>query len=180
MTTSRNDLDPSLKPHEAIDLTDQNMIFLLLEELGVAHMQHAWVSEHEPKNPDLTALAAQAWEFFIDSCGILMGRAGADRVKPNDWAGARLADHLRSAIGAEVTHFAQTPAEEASDEAVIASALTAYLKSLDKLTALQQAEAAAGREFGPKHYIDMMAVWSGVFAGTKSDLSELDARLLPL
>lgn len=180
MTSSRTDLDPSLRPHEAIDLTEQNAVFLLLEELGVAHMQHAWVAEHEPTNEDLAALAAQAREFFADSCAILMGQAAQDRVKPNDWAGARLADHLRSALSAEVTHFAETPAEEASDDAVVAASLAAYLTSLDKLSALQASEAAAGREFGPKHYIDMMAVWSGIFSGKKPDLSELDPRLLPL
>ena len=82
------------RPHDPIDVTDQNTIFLVLEELGIAHMQHAWLSAHSPEHEDAEQVANQAKEFFLDSCAILGGHVGPDRVKPNDWAGAALANFL--------------------------------------------------------------------------------------
>lgn len=169
---------PEFKPHDPIDVTDQNTIFLVLEELGIAHMQHVWLSTHSPDHEDAEQVAGQAREFFIDLCAILGGHVGADRVKPNDWAGAALARHLRGAVPALIEKFAEKPVDEANDEETIASVLAAYLKSLDKLSEKQAQEAAAGREFGPKHYIDLMAAWSGLFCGLKDKLS-LDDAFLP-
>lgn len=166
------------KPHDPIDVTDQNTVFLVLEELGIAHMQHAWLSTHSPDHEDAEQVAGQAREFFLDCCAILGGHVGVERVKPNDWAGAKLAAHLRASIPELIAKFAEKPAAEAGDEETIACALAAYMKSLDKLSAKQAEEAAAGREFGPKHYIDLMAEWSGLFCGLKDKLS-LDDAFLP-
>ncbi len=163
------------RPHDPIDVTDQNTIFLVLEELGIAHMQHAWLSAHSPEHEDAEQVANQAKEFFLDSCAILGGHVGPDRVKPNDWAGAALASHLRAAVPELIEKYAEKPAAAADDEEAIASVLAAYLKSLDKLSAKQSEEAAAGREFGPKHYIDVMAAWSGLFCGLKDKLTLDDA-----
>ena len=35
--------DAEFAPHAAIDLRDQNSMFLALEELGIACMQDAWI-----------------------------------------------------------------------------------------------------------------------------------------
>lgn len=171
MDNQQSGLDPEFKPHDAVDLTDQSTMFLVLEELGIAHMQDAWLQANDPANADAAQVAEQAREFFADLCGILCGRAGPERVVANGWAGAKLAAHLRASAPA-------VTGAEASDEEAVANALRAYLASLDKLTAREAAEKAAGRELSPKDYIDLMAAWSGLFCGLKSEL-QLDAAYLP-
>ncbi len=163
--------ESEFKPHEAVDLTDQSTMFLVLEELGIAHMQDVWIKANDPANADAAQVAEQAQEFFADLCGILSGHAGPERVVPNGWAGAKLAAHLRQSAPQEA-------GAALSDEETVAQALRAYLASLDKLTAREASEKAAGRELSPKDYIDLMAAWSGLFCGLKSEL-KLDAAYLP-
>lgn len=40
--------DAEFAPHAAIDLRDQNSMFLALEELGIACMQDAWIRSNDP------------------------------------------------------------------------------------------------------------------------------------
>ena len=90
------------KPHDAVDLTNQDTVFLVLEELGIAHMQHVWLKTNAPDHEDAKAVEAQAEEFFEDLCAILAGRADPSRVVANGWAGAALAAHLRRALKTEI------------------------------------------------------------------------------
>ena len=44
-------------PHPAIDLMNQDNVFLALEELGIAHMQHCWILANAPEHEDAAAVA---------------------------------------------------------------------------------------------------------------------------
>ncbi len=165
------------RPHDPIDLQDQNTIFLALEELGVAHMQHHWVSVHCPENGDLPLLKEQAAEFFEDLAGIFMGRAGEDRVKKTGWAGEKLAAHLLGALPAGML-ARYGAAQGAGTEDVVRAALRAYGASLDKISDKLDREREAGAKLNPKVYIDLMAMWSGVFSGLKGAFS-LPEDLMP-
>ena len=87
-----------IRPYGVVDLTDQSTMLLVLEELGIAHLQDEWLRTHTPEAPDAAQAAEQHEEFFEDLCAILEGQAGPDRVEPNGWAGAKLASHLRAAM----------------------------------------------------------------------------------
>lgn len=152
--------DPNLAPPTIIDLENQDNVFLVLEELGIAHMQSMWIRRHAPEHEDAQAVHEQAAEFLEDLIGIFLGQAGADRVKPNTWAGARLASHLAMALGLNA----------ANDEAAIREALDRYLDDLNLLTAYEASEKAAGRTLPAKDYIDFMAGWSALFSGKANRL----------
>lgn len=167
-------------PHPAIDLTSQDAVFLALEELGIAHMQHAWMAKNAPEHEDAEAVAEQAGEFFEDLSGLFSGEAGPDRVIPNGWAGMRMGEHLRRSIPSLLKQAAADagetkPVEQLSDAAVIRLALGLYLASLEKVSALDAAFSAKGQKLPPKLYIDFMAAWSGLFCG-KNDVLQLDER----
>ena len=139
--------DAEFAPHAAIDLRDQNSMFLALEELGIACMQDAWIRSNDPGHKDAAA----------------------------GWAGAELAKHLRASLRQELA--AETAAQgleggtdAMSDEVVIRLALSCYLKDLELLTARDAHEKMLGRKIEPKEYIDFMIGWSGVFSGAKPSL----------
>ena len=48
--------DAEFAPHAAIDLRDQNSMFLALEELGIACMQDAWIRSNDPGHKDAAAV----------------------------------------------------------------------------------------------------------------------------
>ena len=52
--------DAEFAPHAAIDLRDQNSMFLALEELGIACMQDAWIRSNDPGHKDAAAVHEQA------------------------------------------------------------------------------------------------------------------------
>lgn len=164
-----------VKPHGPIDLTDQSSMFLVLEELGITHMQREWLAANAPESPDLKAAEEQHAEFFTDLCGILEGRAGEERVVANGWAGAKAAAHLRAACPdvierALALEAAAKPAAEASDAEVFRAVLTAFERSLSRLTARQLAMKADGRDMSPSEYIQLMIGWSGVLSGASPAL----------
>ena len=168
------------KPHDAVDLTNQDTVFLVLEELGIAHMQHVWLKTNAPDHEDAKAVEAQAEEFFEDPCAILAGRADPSRVVANGWAGAALAAHLRRALKTEIEAklalWANGRTVDAiDDDTTIVLALRCYLECIEKLTALDAAEKAAGRKLPAEDYIRVMAGWSGVFSGKNEALEIPDA-----
>ena len=154
--------DAEFAPHAAIDLRDQNSMFLALEELGIACMQDAWIRSNDPGHKDAAAVHEQAEEFLADILMLLS-------------TGAELAKHLRASLRQELA--AETAAQgleggtdAMSDEAVIRLALSCYLKDLELLTARDAHEKMLGRKIEPKEYIDFMIGWSGVFSGAKPSL----------
>lgn len=169
-----------VRPYGVVDLTDQSTMLLVLEELGIAHMQDEWLRTHTPDAPDASAAAEQHKEFFEDLCGILLGKAGPDRVESNGWAGQKLAAHLRAAMPDVLARVlvenesAKTP-EEACDRDVVAAALKAFEASLSKLSEHQEALRKSGEKADPAEYIQLMIGWSGVFSGKaeKLNLSDL-------
>ena len=52
--------DAEFAPHAAIDLRDQNSMFLALEELGIACMQDAWIRSGQWDAVRKSAAAAAA------------------------------------------------------------------------------------------------------------------------
>lgn len=169
--------DAEFAPHAAIDLRDQNSMFLALEELGIACMQDAWIRSNQPDHKDAAAVREQAEEFMNDLQMLLSTGGDASRIIQNGWAGSELAGHLRASLrqelAAEMT--AQGLAGDAgglSDEAVIRLALSCYLKDLEILTARDAHEKMLGRKIEPQEYVDFMIGWSGVFCGAK-DVLEL-------
>ena len=154
--------DAEFAPHAAIDLRDQNSMFLALEELGIACMQDAWIRSNDPGHKDAAAVHEQAEEFLADILMLLSTGGDESRIVQNGWAGAELAKHLRASLRQELA--AETAAQgleggtdAMSDEVVIRLALSCYLKML-------------GRKIEPKEYIDFMIGWSGVFSGAKPSL----------
>lgn len=154
--------------HEILDLQNQSSVFIALEELGIAHMQHVWLSKHHPTHEDGPAIAQQAQEFFEDFVAILLGKTDATRVKPNSWAGDPVADHLAVALGLEV----------ADNESVVREALTHYLNDLTLLTERDAELQAKGEKLPPKEYIDFMAGWSALFSGAQQQLVLPEAFIL--
>ena len=167
--------DAEFVPHAAIDLRDQNSMFLALEELGIAHMQDAWIRNNEPDHKDAAAVHEQAEEFLNDIAMLLSTGGDESRIVQNGWAGVELAKHLRASIKQELAAEAaaqgiEAGADEQSDEAVIRLALSCYLKDLEILTARDAHEKMMGRKVEPKEYIDFMIGWSGIFSGVKPSL----------
>lgn len=167
--------DAEFAPHAAIDLRDQNSMFLALEELGIACMQDAWIRSNDPGHKDAAAVHEQAEEFLVDILMLLSTGGDESRIVQNGWAGAELAKHLRASLRQELA--AETAAQgleggtdAMSDEAVIRLALSCYLKDLELLTARDAHEKMLGRKIEPKEYIDFMIGWSGVFSGAKPSL----------
>ena len=60
-----------VRPYGVVDLTDQSTMLLVLEELGIAHLQDEWLRTHTPEAPDAAQAAEQHKEFFEDLCAIL-------------------------------------------------------------------------------------------------------------
>lgn len=158
---SQDELAPALQP----DFTNHDNVFLVLEELGIAYMQNAWIERNSPDHADAPAVKAQADEFRADVQDLFTGRADKSRYIDNGWVGARLAAHLRKV-------FAQDEVmASADDDAVIGRAIGLFLADLDVLMAHEQHEAMLGRKLEPKEYIDLMVAWSGVFSGQHDTLS---------
>lgn len=134
-------------------------MFLVLEELGIAHMQDVWIRENAPEHEDAGAIRAQAEEFLADLKTLLSGKGDVSRIVANGWAGEALEAHLRSALGSIV-----------ANGDVIGEALACYLRGLEKLTEADVKARAAGEKLDPRLYIAFMAGWSGVFCGAKTAL----------
>ena len=151
---------PALQP----DFTNQDHVFIVLEELGIAYMS--------PDHADAEAVKAQSEEFREDVVSLLTGKADKSRFVDNGWVGAKLAAHLRKVFGEEVG------TAETSDEEVIRRAVAMFLADLDVLMAHEEHEAMFGRKLEPKEYIDLMVAWSGVFSGVRDTLSLPTAFLI--
>lgn len=167
-------------PHPAIDLMNQDNVFLALEELGIAHMQHCWILANAPEHEDAAAVAEQASEFLEDLTSLFVGEAGPDRVVTNGWAGLKMGGHLRrtmpTVLAARLPEaFAGQALESVPDAVIIRTALEAYLSSLEKVSTEDAAHAARGAKLPAKDYVDFMVAWSGVFSG-KADALKLDPR----
>ena len=78
---------PALQP----DFTNQDHVFIVLEELGIAYMQNAWIERNSPDHADAKAVKAQSEEFREDVVSLLTGKADKSRFVDNGWAGAKLA-----------------------------------------------------------------------------------------
>lgn len=180
---SNQEKSPEFAPHDAIDLRDQNNVFLALEELGIAHMQHVWVRENDPRHKDAAVVAEQAEEFLADMTGLLLKGDDPARVVQNGWAGAAVAAHLRKAIASELRRkLEKTGREDAvetlSDEDTVRFSLLCYLDDVECLTARDTMEKMMGRKVPPQEYIDFMIGWSGVFCGRKDTLELPTAFML--
>ena len=57
---TQSERDPQYAPHVAIDLRDQNSVFLALEELGIAQIQDAWIQKNQPDHEDAKLVHEQA------------------------------------------------------------------------------------------------------------------------
>lgn len=161
-----------IRPYGVVDLTDQSTMLLVLEELGIAHLQDEW---HRA--------AEQHEEFFEDLCAILEGQAGPDRVEPNGWAGAKLASHLRAAMPevlarALIEGGGSSDPSVRSDHDVVAAALRAFEASLSRLSAHQEKIKTEGAQADPAEYIQLMIGWSGVFSG-KAEALKLSDLYMP-
>ena len=168
-----------IRPYGVVDLTDQSTMLLVLEELGIAHLQDEWLRTHTPEAPD----AAQAAEQHEEFCAILEGQAGPDRVEPNGWAGAKLASHLRAAMPevlarALIEGGGSSDPSVRSDHDVVAAALRAFEASLSRLSAHQEKIKTDGAQADPAEYIQLMIGWSGVFSG-KADALKLSDLYMP-
>ena len=152
---------PALQP----DFTNQDHVFIVLEELGIAYMQNAWVERNSPDHADAKAVKAQSEEFREDVVSLLTGKAEKSRYVDNGWVGAKLSQHLKKVFGDEVG------SADASDEEVIRRAVAMFQADLDVLMAHEEHEAMLGRKLEPKEYIDLMVAWSGVFSGVRESLS---------
>ena len=78
--------DAEFAPHAAIDLRDQNSMFLALEELGIACMQDAWIRSNDPGHKDAAAVHEQAEEFLADILMLLSTGGDESRIVQNGWA----------------------------------------------------------------------------------------------
>ena len=72
--------DAEFAPHAAIDLRDQNSMFLALEELGIACMQDAWIRSNDPGHKDAAAVHEQAEEFLADILMLLSTGGDESRI----------------------------------------------------------------------------------------------------
>lgn len=168
-----------VRPYGVVDLTDQSTMLLVLEELGIAHLQDEWLRTHTPEAPDAAQAAEQHKEFFEDLCAILEGKAGPDRVEPNGWAGVRFAEHLRAAMPEVLARALAEAGKEsdpsrASDHDVVAAALQAFEASLSRLSLHQEKIKTEGAQADPAEYIQLMIGWSGVFSGKAESLKLSD------
>ena len=172
-----------IRPYGVVDLTDQSTMLLVLEELGIAHLQDEWLRTHTPEAPDAAQAAEQHEEFFEDLCAILEGQAGPDRVEPNGWAGAKLASHLRAAMPevlarALIEGGGSSDPSVRSDHDVVAAPLRAFEASLSRLSAHQEKIKTEGAQADPAEYIQLMIGWSGVFSG-KAEALKLSDLYMP-
>jgi hypothetical protein len=166
--------DQQFAPHDPVDFRNQNTMFLVLEEFGIACMQDDWIRKNDPQNKDAEAVHRQAEEFFEDLHSLLLD-GDIRRVIANGWTGAAIAAHLKKALAPELeaslrTEGSQQSAAELSDSDVIGRALTLYKDELKLFAALDAHEKAEGRKVPPKVYIDFMVAWSGVFSGKNASL----------
>lgn len=172
--------DPQFAPHDPIDLRNQNTMFLVLEEFGIACMQDDWIRRNDPQNKDAEAVHRQAEEFFKDLHSLLLS-GDPERVIGNGWTGAAVAAHLKKALAPELEQALRSEgspqsAAALSDSEAIRRALSLYKADLGRFAALDAHEKAAGRKIPPKVYIDFMVAWSGVFSG-RSDALALPEQL---
>lgn len=160
--------DQGFKPLDAIDLKDQSTAFLALEELGIAYIQNTWIQANQPDHKDAQALKEQAGEFLADIIDLFSGHVPDGRLAGNQWAGAAMAAHLKSALTGRLD-----PAGD--DRETIARAMDLYLADLDVLCREDQRLARAGEKMTPHEYIQLMTAWSGVFSGQAAALTYTDA-----
>lgn len=168
---TQSERDPQYAPHVAIDLRDQNSMFLALEELGIAQMQDAWIQKNQPEHEDAPAVHEQAVEFMDDMVHILGGHADESRIVANGWAGEKLSAHVKLSLAGEIKRLHRDIDIDALDmEGVIRAGLECYVNDLKLLTERDQLEKMMGREVPAQEYIDFMIGWSAIFAGTSTDL----------
>jgi hypothetical protein len=166
--------DQQFAPHDPVDFRNQNTMFLVLEEFGIACMQDDWIRKNDPQNKDAEAGHRQAKEFFDDLHSLLLD-GDIRRVIANGWTGVAIAAHLKKALAPELeealhSEGSQQSVAELSDSDVIARALSLYRDDLRRFATLDAHEKAAGRKVPPKVYIDFMVAWSGVFSGKNASL----------
>ncbi len=152
------------KPMPALDFTDQSVMLMALEELGIATMQNVWMQTHNPEHEDAAAIAEQAGTFLLDLTTLLSQSADGVRAIDNGWTGPKLVAHVKAALATEGLSQAE------DDETTIAQALALYIDDLKVLVAFDQHEKTMSRETDPKLYIDLMRAWSGIFSGHESSL----------
>ena len=168
---TQSERDSQYTPHVAIDLRDQNSMFLALEELGIAQMQDAWIQKNQPDHEDAQVVHEQAVEFMDDMVHLLAGHADESRVVASDWAGEKLATHVKTSLGDEIKRVHRGIDLDALDmEGLIRAGLECYVSDLKLLTERDQLEKMMGREVPAQEYIDFMVGWSAIFAGTKTEL----------
>lgn len=155
--TANEEFAPAL----CVDFKNQDHVFLILEELGVAHMQFVWVRDHDPDHADAAEVQAQAREFFDDIVSLLSGEGDASRYVDNGWVGRALAAHLASGLDLDT---------ESSPREVVGRAVSMYLTDLETLMQHEAHEKMLGRQLAPKEYVDLMIAWSGLFCGKKETL----------
>ncbi|MDO5531736.1 hypothetical protein [Sutterella sp.] len=161
---------PEVAPSGPVDLTDQSTVFLVLEELGIAHMQNDWLAANAPGSDDAAAAAEQEKEFFEDLCDMLLGKSAPERVVQNDWAGERLVAHLCKGIPQVLQRDAIDP-ETADPRQIVVCVLREYEKTLTQLTTALEKRKAAGEEPSAAEYINFMVAWSGFLSGKAPTLS---------
>lgn len=155
--TAQEEFAPAL----CVDFTNQDHVFLILEELGVAHMQNVWMASNDPEHADAAEVAAQAQEFSQDIVSLLAGEGEAGRFVDNGWVGERLAAHLRAGL-----KLGDAP----TTREVMNAAVSAYLQDLEVLMAHEAHEKALGKRLAPKEYVDLMIAWSGLVCGKNETL----------
>ena len=153
-------------PHPAVDLTDQNMMFLVLEELGIASIQNFWLQAHEPEHEDAARIQEQALEFLDDLTEMLANPGDGERVVDNGWTGDKLCDFLRAHLPSALN----VGPLEGNNTDVARFALEAYVADIKLLTDMDEQEQMMGRKLDPKIYIDFMKAWSGIFSGKDTTL----------
>lgn len=154
------------RPHDPINLEDQNLALLVLEELAISHMQRYWIDRFAPENEDAPLMRSQDDEVRADLLAILQGKEkNEDRIVDTGWAGARLAARLRIVLK-DVFEAIGVDAAKASDDEVVEAALSTYLKQTERLVEEDvQAKNSGAKGLDPKRYMAFMIEWSGVFSG---------------
>lgn len=154
------------RPHDPIDLEDQNLALLVLEELAISHMQRYWIDRFAPENEDAPLMRSQDDEVRADLLSILQGKEkNEDRIIDTGWAGARLAAHLRVVLKDVFAAFG-FDFNKASDDEVVEAALSAYLEQTERLVEEDvQAKNSGAKGLDPKRYMAFMIEWSSVFSG---------------
>lgn len=152
------------QPMPALDFTDQSVMLMALEELGIATMQNVWIQTNDPEHADAAAIAEQAGAFLLDLTTLLSNPADGVRAVDNGWTGPKLVAHIKAALASE--GLSQTD----DDETTVANALSLYIEDLKVLVAFDQHEKTMNRQTEPKLYIDLMRSWSGIFSGKETAL----------